>query len=351
MEVGNIVSRKEVAELSGVSEATVSRVLNAVGPIKEDTRRRVLDAANQLGYVPSALARNFARSKSGHLGVVMPYVPKAHLFSAYFFSEMLSGIGNKARDSGLDLLLLFRKPGERIDYSSLFRQQRIDTCIILGARDDHDEEEALKRLQEEGRPFCVMNHHFEGQSFCEVDADHVEGSRAAVSHLIEQGYKRIAFLNGPDIYSNSTERLKGYRTALQEAGIEYDHDLLLEGNYSRRSGLEASATIADKLNDIDAVFAANDRMALGVMQGLRERGLAADRFPAFVGYDDSDAAEMAVPPLSSVRVPFYEMGELAASKLIPDSLNLIPALELTGRDSIRELLSTELIIRASSIRP
>lgn len=109
--MGNIVSRKEVAELSGVSEATVSRVLNAVGPIKEDTRRRVLDAANQLGYVPSALARNFARRKSGHLGVVMPYVPKAHLFSAYFFSEMLSGIGNKARDSGLDLLLLFRKPG------------------------------------------------------------------------------------------------------------------------------------------------------------------------------------------------------------------------------------------------
>ncbi|MBE0344136.1 LacI family transcriptional regulator, partial [Paenibacillus sp. 28ISP30-2] len=104
------------------------------------------------------------------------------------------------------------------------------------------------------------------------------------------------------------------------------------------------------LNDIDAVFAANDRMAIGVMQGLRERGLGVDQFPAFVGYDDSDAAEMAVPPLSSVRVPFYEMGELAASKLIPDSLDLIPALELTGCASIRQLLSTELIIRGSSIR-
>ncbi|QDY82705.1 LacI family transcriptional regulator [Paenibacillus polymyxa] len=350
MEVSNIVSRKEVAELAGVSEATVSRVLNATGPIKEDTRKRVLDVANQLGYVPSALARNFARSKSGHLGVVMPYVPKAHLFSAYFFSEMLSGIGNKARDSGLDLLLLFRKPGERMDYSSLFRQQRVDSCIILGAKDDHDEVEALRKLQEEGRPFCVMNHHFEGQSFCEVDADHVEGSRTAVNHLIEQGYRRIAFLNGPDTYSNSTERLKGYLIALQEADIEYDHELVLEGNYSRRSGLEASATILDKLDNIDAVFAANDRMALGVMQGLRERGLAVEQFPAFVGYDDSDAAEMAVPPLSSVRVPFYEMGELAASKLIPGSQDTIPALELTGGDPIRELLSTALIVRASSIR-
>ncbi len=348
--MSNIVSRKEVAELAGVSEATVSRVLNATGPIKEDTRKRVLDVANQLGYVPSALARNFARSKSGHLGVVMPYIPKAHLFSAYFFSEMLSGIGNKARDSGLDLLLLFRKPGERMDYSSLFRQQRVDSCIILGAKDDHDEVEALRKLQEEGRPFCVMNHHFEGQSFCEVDADHVEGSRVAVSHLIEQGYRRIAFLNGPYTYSNSTERLKGYLIALQEADIESDHELVLEGNYSRRSGFEASTTILDKLDDIDAVFAANDRMALGVMQGLRERGLAVEQFPAFVGYDDSDAAEMAVPPLSSVRVPFYEMGELAASKLIPGSQDLIPALELAGSDSIRELLSTALIVRASSIR-
>lgn len=86
------------------------------------------------------------------------------------------------------------------------------------------------------------------------------------------------------------------------------------------------------------------------MQGLRELGLGVDRFPAFIGYDDSDVVEMVVPPLSSVRVPFYEMGVLAASKLIPDPLDRISALELTGRASIRELLSTELIIRASSIR-
>ena len=151
-----------------------------------------------------------------------------------------------------------------------------------------------------------MNQHFAGEAFLEVDADHVEGSRLAIRHLTDQGYRNIAFLNGPDSYSNSQERLQGVRVGLQEAGMELDPSLLLEGNYSRRSGVEAAATIAARLDEIDAVFAANDRMAIGVMHGLRERGIRVEDFPAFVGYDDSDAAEMAVPPLTSVRVPFMK---------------------------------------------
>lgn len=347
-----MASRKEVADLAGVSEATVSRVLNGVGPIKEETRRKVLEASEQLGYVPSALARSFARSKSGNLGVVLPYVPKAHLFSAYFFSEMLSGIGSKARDSGMDLLVMFRTPGEVMNYTDLFRRQKVDACIILGARDDHGELAAMQQLQQEGHPFCVMNQHFAGESFMEVDADHVEGSRLAIRHLTDQGYRNIAFLNGPDSYSNSQERLQGVQIGLNEAGMNIDSSLLLEGNYGRRSGVEAAATIAARLSEIDAVFAANDRMAIGVMHGLLERGIKVQDFPAFVGYDDSDAAEMAVPPLSSVRVPFYEMGELAASKLIHGSLGARASTaspEFTPLTA-RQLLPTELIIRASSIR-
>lgn len=253
----------------------------------------------------------------------------------------------------MDLLVMFRTPGEVMNYTDLFRRQKVDACIILGARDDHEELAAMQQLHQEGHPFCVMNQHFEGQSFTEVDADHVEGSRLAIRHLTDQGYRKIAFLNGPDSYSNSQERMEGVRLGLQEAGMELDPSLLLEGNYSRRSGIEAAAIVADRLHEIDAVFAANDRMAIGVMHGLRERGIRVEDFPAFVGYDDSDAAEMAVPPLSSVRVPFFEMGELAASKLMHGSVgdthkanNSVVAVT----ESARALLPTELIIRASSIR-
>ncbi|MBW7460205.1 LacI family transcriptional regulator, partial [Paenibacillus sepulcri] len=157
-----LIRRREVARLAGVSEATVSRVLNGVGPVKEDTRERVLAAARQLNYVPSALAQRFARSKSGNLGVILPLLPKVNLFSTYYFSEILSGIGVTAKERGYDLLLLFRKPDESRDYANLFRTQKVDGCIILGAQDVPGERAALAELQEGNYPFCLVNQRFDG---------------------------------------------------------------------------------------------------------------------------------------------------------------------------------------------
>lgn len=339
-----IASRKEVAELAGVSEATVSRVLNDVGPLKEETKQRVLEAARSLGYTPNSLARSFARRRSGNLGVVLPYLAKARLFSAYYFSEILNGIGSKAREEGYDLLVLFRGPDESMDYSGLFRMRKIDACIILGAKEEQGELEALRLLQEEGHPFCLINQHFEGEDFPEVDADHVQGSRQAVQHLLQQGFTRIAFLNGPAAYSNSRDRLQGYESALREAGLSPEPSLLFEGNFSRRSGVQAAAGIAAALDGIDAVFAANDRMAIGLQQGLRELGLPPEAMPAIIGYDDSDAAELTTPALSSVRVPFYSLGELAAARVL-ESLE-----EGAAKGTpLRIQLPTELVVRASTL--
>lgn len=299
-----------------MSEATVSRVLNGVGPIKEETRKRVLEAARQLNYVPSALARNFATNRSGNLGVILPFVPKVHLFSAYYFSEILSGIGSKAREFGYDLLLLFQPPEGRLSYSELFHARKIDGCLILGATNAEEEAVAFRELQREGRPFCLINQHFAGDTFSEVDADHLTGSYDAVMHLIAQGCRQVAFINGPLHYSNSRDRLLGYRKAMAAAGLEVQDGWLFSGNYSRSSGYELAGEFAGMLDKIDAVFCANDRMAVGLIQGLRERGIPEQRLPAVVGYDDSDVAGAAMPPLTSVRVPFFEMGELAAAKVL-----------------------------------
>jgi LacI family transcriptional regulator len=340
-----IASRKEVAELAGVSEATVSRVLNNVGPLKEETKQRVLKAAQKLGYTPSSLARSFARRRSGNLGVVMPCLPKARLFSAYYFSEILSGIGSKAREEGYDLLVLFRDSDGTMDYSELFRMRKVDACIVLGAKEEPGELESLRRLKQEGHAFCLINQHFEGEDFPEVDADHVQGSRLAVQHLLQQGFMRIAFLNGPPVYSNSRDRLEGYACALQEAGLSVQPALQFEGNFSRSSGVSAAAEIAAVLDEIDAVFAANDRMAIGLQQGLRELGITADRMPAIIGYDDSDAAELTTPALSSVRVPFYRLGELAAARVLETP-------EEGGGynpQPLRIKLSTDLVVRASTL--
>lgn len=328
-----------------MSEATVSRVLNNVGPIKEETKERVLAAALKLGYTPSSLAQSFARRRSGNLGVVMPYLPKARLFSTYYFSEILSGIGSKAREEGYDLLMLFRNAEEPMDYSGLFKMRKIDACIVLGAKEEPGELASLRRLKEENHPFCLINQHFAGEAFHEVDADHVEGSWQAAKHLLEQGFTRIAFLNGPESYSNSRDRLTGYARALAEVNLSVDSSLLFEGNFSRKSGIIAAQEMLPLLDEIDAIMVANDRITIGLQQGLQELGIPRDRLPAIVGYDDSEAAELTTPALSSVRVPFYELGELAAAQIIEllgNNLADIPA------PAVQIKLPTELVIRASS---
>lgn len=311
-----MVTRKEVAELAKVSEATVSRVFNGLGPMKPATKERVLEAAKLLGYHPNAIAQSFARRRSGNLGVVLPYMPKVHLFSAYYFAEILSGIGEQVREQGYDLLLSLLTPDDDLDYGRLYRSQKVDACVILGARDTESQRRSLLELQEQGMPFCLVNQRFEGLSFLEVDADHVAGSYQAVRHLLDEGYRKIAFLNGSPQYTNSLDRLQGYQKAMLEAGLAIDPSLQFEGNYSRTSGYEIAAKVWEIRDQVEAVFAANDRMAIGLMQGLRERGWIAGRDYAVIGCDDSDAAKLSDPPLSSIKVPFFEMGKGAARAVL-----------------------------------
>lgn len=309
-------SRKEVAKLAGVSEATVSRVFNNILPLREETKQKVLEAARVLEYYPNALAQSFARGKSGNIGVIVPYMPKVRMFSTHYFSEILSGIGKKLADEQYGLLLLFVNPTERAEYEELFRTQKIDGCIILGSQDVDEEREAIRRLHESQVPYCIMNQHFEGEAFHVIDAGHEQGSYDAVSYLIQTGHRKIAFLNGPMTYSNSVDRLKGYIRALHEHQIDIRDEWLFTGNYSRTSGLTEAESIRPYMDELDAIFVANDRMAIGLMQGLNEHGIFAGKDYSLIGYDDSDLASFVYPQLSSVHVPLFEMGVRAAEMVL-----------------------------------
>lgn len=276
--------------------------------MKEETKEKVLAAAKELNYVPNIMAQRFARGKSGSLGVLLPHIPHGRHFSTYYFSEILNGIGAAVREKGYDLLLLFRTAEEKHDYAHYYETRKIDACIILGARNVPHELTALQELAGKAMPFCLVNQHFPGEYFNEIDADHVNGSYEAVKFLIRKGYKRIAFLNGPEEYSNSLDRLEGYQRALHDHGLTFDPKLVYYGNYSRTSGFQASQQIYEHRHRLDAVFAANDRMASGLMQGLQERGVNIGRAFPIIGYDDADIAAICHPALTTVKVPFYEMG-------------------------------------------
>ncbi len=333
--------RKLVAELAGVSEATVSRVMSGVGPIREETRRRVLDAAERLGYTPSAIARSFVTQRSGNIGVMLPVVPKVHLFSAYYFSEILSGIGHAVEKRGYHLLLQFRQADAAPDYESVFRMRKVDGLLALGAK--NDDADALHALQAQGWPFCVVGQRFDAP-FDQVDADHASGGRLVAEHLLAAGTKRIALVNGPASFSNSVDRRTGFVERLREAGVGLDPSLEFAGNYSRKSGYALAEALYERRSEFDAVFAANDRMAIGLMQGLKERGFRAGADYALVGYDDSDASRTTDPPLTTVHVPFFEMGVRAAERL----LDRIAGDNEEGGPSEEERLETKLVTRDSS---
>ncbi len=301
-----------------------------------------MKAATELHYTPNALAQNFVRRRSGNLGVILPLLPKVHLFSKYYFAEILSGIGQAANERGYDLLLMFAGADENKDYLRLFDARKVDALILLGRREIPEDRASLTALVEHKHPFCLIGQRFTGLQTDTVDADHITGSYEMVRHLIESGRRRIAFINGPMEYSNSEDRLAGYKAALADNGIDYDINLIFEGNFSRKSGYELASTIASIHDRIDAVFATNDRMALGLIQGLNEIGISYKDLTV-VGYDNADIAQFCNPPLTTVEVPLFEMGQLATNKLLDRMSG-----GLLG-ESFHEKLPTRLVVRSTNI--
>ncbi len=264
------------------------------------------------------------------------------MFSTYNFSEILSGIGDELRNHGYDLLLFMISPLEKIDYAKVFQSQKVDACIILGAQDSEEHLASLQELHRLKLPFCLINQRYEGCSFLEVDADHERGSSLAVEHLLAQGYHKIAFINGSSMYSNSRDRAAGYVSSMKKSGLDAHLHQYYEGNYSRKSGYLLAPEIWDNRNEIDAVVVANDRMAIGLHQGLHEIDPHRQHPFALIGCDDSDAARLHQPALTSIHVPFFEMGKVATLQVIQQLKNGQPHLP------IRNTLATHLVIREST---
>lgn len=339
-----MADRNEVARLAGVSGATVSRVYNRPETVSRKTRERVLEAASKLDYHPNVTAGNFVRGITGNVGVVMPYIPGVHIFSPHYFSELLSGIGEVVVQEGRGLMLFFYNPEEDSEegFDKYFFDGRVDGCILLGTRRN---DKALNRLYEKGRKFCLVNNYTDNKNISYVDADNVKGSWQAVKHLIGLGHRKIAFLNGPMDFINSLDRLKGYEKALKEHGIKVPGEYRMEGNYGFKSGRTAGLKILKMKIKPTAVFVSNDRMAAGLLSCLMEKGISVPGDISLVGYDDADIATLVQPVLTTVKVPFFDMGRICAGRFLE---------VLKGeRDSFGTYVDTELAVRDScrSIKP
>ncbi len=329
---------QDVADLAGVSRTTVSFVLNDVPGVKisPETRQRVLEAARQLDYYPTAAARTLASGKTQRIGLVLG-TGKQRLAADAFLPSFLQGVTTSVHRRGYLLVLQMSEdlPSHEA-YVRLIREQQVDGLILSGPRSD---DTLLPELAEEGFPL-ILHGRLNGCTSPCVDVDNRAGARTAVNHLINLGHERIGFIsNAPFSYSGARERREGYRAALLEHGIAFEPALVRTAAFLPESGQLAMGELLRLPEPPAAVFAASDVVALGAMSAVHSEGLSIPEDIAFVGFDDIFLAAQAHPPLTTIRVPAYGLGWTAAEILI--SL-------IEGDQSASSVtLETELVIRSS----
>ncbi len=329
----------DVAARAGVSRATVSFVLNQRADVKISpaTRERVLAAAAELGYHPHAPARQLAGGSSLTLGLVLLQTPEQVAGDA-LLAETLRGLSTAARTAGYRVLVESIVPGED-GYADILRTRRAEGLVISGPRRD---DAALDALVRERFPI-VLQGSLPEFGVPSVDVDNMAGARLAVEHLLELGHRRIACVtNAPLAYTAAAERLEGYRQALRAAGSPFDEALVAEGAFDAPSGHLAMTRLL-AAEDVTAVFVASDVVALGAIGAIRESGRRVPDDLSVVGFDDIPLAAYLDPPLTTIRIPAFELG-LAAGQALVDRVANRPVAD-------RTLLPIELVVRASTAPP
>jgi len=328
----------DVAKLAGVSRTTVSFVLNEVPGVKisEETRQRVLEAARELNYYPTAAARSLASGKTRRIGLILGQ-GKDRLAADAFLPTFLQGVtASVNRRNYLLVVQLAEAVSTHEAYSRLIREQQVDGLILSGPRSDN---QILDELADDDFPL-ILHGRLEGRSFPWVDIDNQAGGYQATSHLIGLGHRRIGFIsNAPLSYAGAYERFAGYRAALGEHDIPLNHDLVQTAAFVPQSGRTAMEALLSLPDGPTAVFAASDVVAIGAMGAIQTAGLRVPEDVAIVGFDDIFLAAHICPPLTTVRVPAYVLGWTAADVLI----TLIEGEE----DAASVTLETELVIRES----
>jgi LacI family transcriptional regulator, galactose operon repressor len=332
------VTIRQVADLAGVSIATVSRVVNGRSDVSSKTREAVRRVMLEQGYHASPKAGAGVAARTGLIGVTMPVIHHG------YFASILSGASEALYDHDMRIVLCPTRHEHDREVSLLERLSRGETdgAILVLPEESNDE---LRTLTRHGFRFVVVDPFSEpAEGLPVVSAAHSSGATQATRFLLELGHRRIAVITGPERGMASEERLRGYHAALATAGIMPDPCLVVRSNFRVDGGLESAARLLDVPDPPSAIFAFNDSMAIGVQQAARMRGLAIPDDLSVVGFDDTIEAVIAVPALTTVRQPLAEMGRMAVGLLLR-------LLENRRLEPLRVQLSTKLVVRDSTAPP
>lgn len=304
----NHITISDVARKAGVSESTVSRVLNGTARVAELKRRAVEQAIEALGFQPNAFARGLATGRSRAVGVVTQAIDSP------FYGEGMRGIERTLHDNGYTPIFMsghWNSDDEERCIRELI-QRRVDGLILFAGR------LGAGRIAEFASqlPIVVTGRTVEAPGVYSLAVDDVEGAQLATRHLIELGHRRIAFIGGPRDHPDALARFNGFRAALDAAGLDCPARLVVPGNFTEDGGRQAGERLLALGEPFTAVVCANDQTAFGLQLALYRRGLKVPEQVSVVGFDDVAAAAFFIPPLTTVRQPVDQMGECAAQALL-----------------------------------
>jgi len=328
---------REIAKLANVSVATVSMVLNNNPKITEATSKKVRRVMDQQGYRPNRIAQSLSSKYTRILAVMLPTL--RHALADPYFGELISGICDRAARLGHKVIIEHAKPDfvKEKRHLELFERRFVDGVLCLGFNDRHS---FLEDFAEHEHPMVVVNTVFPQWELDHVVCDYASGADQAMTYLLQLGHKKIALVHGsPDV---ATARLikQTYRRRVDEAGLDLPDSMMIDGRFTEQHGYEAAQELFDRHPDVTAVFAGNDKMALGVMHHLSQRGLRVPQDVSVMGFDDIQYAAFVNPALSTVHLPLYEVGTSACEQLIE---------RIRGkRGRIEQVLNAHLVLREST---
>lgn len=301
-EVTRMATIKDVAKLAGVAVSTASYALNNSDKISLATKQRVEEAAKTLNYQKNGFASDLKREKTNTIALILSDL------SGPYYSELIKGVQDVATSNGYDLIACSSIGGRQSTAFKFLREKRVDGAIILAH--NIDDEIAIESARE-GFPLVFLDRKLENDNIYEVEVDNEDGGFMATEYLIKQGNKEIAYVSGPSNSFDSYQRFTGYTRALQHYGMCFHSKWKISGDFTREGGYRATKLLIAQKKLPEAIFYANDEMAIGALEAFAENGINVPGDVSIIGFDDIDISEYVSPPLTTISQPKYEVGALA----------------------------------------
>ena len=310
----SLMKLEDVARIAGVSRSTVSRVINDNPRVSDVVRARVRDVIATTHYHPNAAARSLVTRRTDNIGLIFPR-EFASMFSDPWSSQLIKGCLAGSEDANLSLMLMLESTEDAVLMADFFerlvRERHLDGIVLAS---HHIEDALIGQLRDGQFPYVLVGRDAATKAHF-VDIDNRLAARTATEHLIEHGYRSLALITGPEHLLTARDRSDGFMDALSAAGMEPHSQDPPSGHFSQRDGYYAAQSLLGGPGRPDAIFAANDAMAIGAIQAARESGLAIPDDLAIVGFDDLDANTVFRTELTTIRQPTEEMGRHAIAML------------------------------------